>query len=29
MVGIGFAWSLVLKAAIILVAVYIQRPKMA
>ncbi|HYP01292.1 MAG TPA: ABC transporter permease [Pyrinomonadaceae bacterium] len=29
MLGIGFAWSLVLKAAIILVAVYIQRPKVA
>jgi simple sugar transport system permease protein/ribose transport system permease protein len=29
MLGIGFAWSLVLKAAIILIAVYIQRPKMA
>jgi simple sugar transport system permease protein/ribose transport system permease protein len=29
MLGIGFAWSLVLKAAIILIAVYIQRPKVA
>ncbi|HEX8459653.1 MAG TPA: ABC transporter permease [Pyrinomonadaceae bacterium] len=29
MLGIGFAWSLVLKAAIIIVAVYIQRPKVA
>jgi simple sugar transport system permease protein/ribose transport system permease protein len=29
MLGIGFAWSLVLKAAIILVAVYIQRPRVA
>jgi simple sugar transport system permease protein/ribose transport system permease protein len=29
MLGIGFAWSLVLKAAIIIIAVYIQRPKVA
>ena len=29
MLGIGFAWSLVLQAAIILIAVYIQRPKVA
>jgi ribose/xylose/arabinose/galactoside ABC-type transport system permease subunit len=27
--GIKFSWSLVIKAAIILVAVYIQRPKVA
>jgi ribose/xylose/arabinose/galactoside ABC-type transport system permease subunit len=27
--GISYAWSLVIKAAIIIVAVYIQRPKMA
>lgn len=29
MLGVGFAWSLVLKAAIILLAVYIQRPRIA
>ena len=29
MLGVGFAWSLVLKAAIILLAVYIQRPRVA
>jgi predicted ABC-type sugar transport system permease subunit len=27
--GISYAWSLVIKAAIIIVAVYIQRPKLA
>ncbi|MCA1850547.1 MAG: ABC transporter permease, partial [Acidobacteria bacterium] len=27
--GIKFSWSLVIKAAIILIAVYIQRPKVA
>lgn len=29
MLGVGFAWSLVLKAALILLAVYIQRPRIA
>jgi ribose/xylose/arabinose/galactoside ABC-type transport system permease subunit len=29
MLGVSFAWSLVLKAAIIVIAVYVQRPKLA